>query len=83
MLLELRVTSENAAEAAAIANEIPLAARLQKGAGRIEVVDQAEPAIRPIPPKVPLIATLGTLLSITLATIGAALLRLKPASVSN
>ncbi|PYI82868.1 MAG: hypothetical protein DME26_16280 [Verrucomicrobia bacterium] len=78
-LIEIRVLSKDQVAAAQIANAIADVYRRQTSAAKnsaaVELVDAAEPGIRPVRPNVPLSLSLGWIGSVVVATLVALLLR--------
>ena len=77
-LLEVRVFSANASAAAEIANKIVEVYRRQNEIAKgpkIDVVDAAEPGLRPVRPNVALGLVLGCALSVIIAAMAALLIR--------
>lgn len=74
-LIELRVSSESATEAALIANRIPAVYERLTQSATVTIVDPAQRPLRPVRPNVPLNLVLGTILSLLLAATASATLR--------
>ncbi len=78
-LIEVRVFSEDRVVAAEIANKIVDVYRLHSKAarpqGNVQVVDSAEPGLRPVRPNLPFRLFLGLVFSLALAAIMALLIR--------